>query len=320
MSFKEFLLGKRSRLTWVDETSFGSGGDMGTDGVPVGLNATIEPDFNQNWMEILSAGGTDRTVDGFELGPLDLPFTLNFNPVEWKFLKYLGYSFTNTGSGPYTHTGTLQNSIQSFKLEWAIQHTTPVVITLTGCFCLGGTINFAKGGGEDGEGMISVSLRCYAKAISIGSSVTSVSETTRTPFQFRHAKVTLNNAEVVEVNNGEMSIEQGINIEDSRYCNASLDREIGEAIPKTHRISGRYNINIDDNTELSLWNGESEISDCKLEFIEDSTNNKMVMQFNDFIIPKAFPTVNFDEVLAPDIPWKADKFSSIVATDTLSDY
>lgn len=321
ISFTEYLLGKRSQLAWVDETSFGSGGDMAADGIPVGINARIEPDFNQNWQEILSAGSTERTVEDFEEGPLDLPFTLTFTPTEWKWLKYCGYAFTNTGaSSPYTHTGTLQDAIQSFKLQWAINHTTPVVFTLTGCFVMSATLNFAKGTGEGGEGLISVSLRCQAQGVSIGSSITSVSATTRTPFQFRHVKVTLNNVETVEVNNGEITIDQGIDTNDSRYCNATLNRAIGEAIPKTHRLNGRYSININDDTEIDLWNGAASVSNCKLEIIENSSTNKIVMQFDKFYIPQGIPSLNYDAVYAPDVVWRATKFSSIVATDSLDDY
>jgi hypothetical protein len=320
--FKEFLLGKRSRLSWVDETSFGTGGNMATNGVVVGLNAVIEPDFNQNWQEILSNGAGDRTIQGHELGPLDLPFTLTFTPVDWKFLRYSGYNFTNTGgSAPYTHTGTLQNSIRSFKLEWANLHTTPVVLTLTGCTVVSTTINFSKGSG-DGEGMIIVSLSCIAKGVTPGSTVTTLASgnITRAPFHYRNVKLTNNNLEIVEINNGEFTIDQGISAEDSRYCNATLDREIGEPIPKTHRISGRYNMNLKDNTEINQWVAGAVINNCKLEFIKDAASDYMQFSLDGFKIGQGIPPVVLDGVTASDIVWICNKFNPIEGKDNLNTY
>ena len=59
IAFSEQLIGVRERISWIAETSYGAGGTMSS-GEIVGLNARIEPDFNQNWQEILSAGADDR--------------------------------------------------------------------------------------------------------------------------------------------------------------------------------------------------------------------------------------------------------------------
>ena len=329
MVFNEFLLGKRSRLSWVDETSFGTGGNMANDGEVIGLNAVIEPDFNQNWQEILSAGAGSRSVEGFELGSLDLPFTLNFTPVNWKFLKYCGYDFDNVVnpalSTNYLHTGTLMNSLQSFKLEWAIFHTTPVVFTITGVGVLSATINFSKGAG-DADSFITVSLSCYAKSVSIGSTPTTLASgvVTRSPFHFRHVKLTKSGSEVAEVNNGEISIDQGIDPSDSRYCNATLDREVGELIPKTHRVTGRYNLNVKDSTEFDEWDNGVALTDTKLEFIKVSGTgadaDNVVMGLDGFVIGSAIPSNALDGVMNSDLVWKCKGFSPLTVRDNLNDY
>ena len=152
MAFEEFLLGKRQRLSWIAETSHGAGGTM-ANGEIVGLDARIEPDFNQNWQEILAAGADDRLVQSRVAGPLDLPFTITFTPVNWLFLKYCGYSISEGGGGGpnYVHTFSLANVIASFKLEWALRHTTDVVIKTSsaGAFIAGRVheegLRFAKG-------------------------------------------------------------------------------------------------------------------------------------------------------------------------------
>jgi hypothetical protein len=322
IAFEEFLIGKRVRLSWVDETSFGSGGNMATDGEVIGTDARIEPDFNQNWQEVLAAGADNRSVQDEVLGPLALPFTLVFSNVDWKFIKYLCYGVADAGSDPYTHTFTLANSIQSFKLEWALRHTTDVVITLTGCFALGGTIAFQKATGEGGEGFVSVSMRCYAQAYSMGSSVTTLAagNITDNPFQWRHFKLTLNSSEVVEVNNGEITIGTGIDVNDSRYANATLDREIGEPIPKTQRVTSRINVNWKDSTYADFWATEAAISGTnKLEFIR-GTNDKIVMTLNNLRFPNVFGATDFEAVTDGDLISKIDSFTSLVATDSIATY
>jgi len=119
--FSEFLIGKREQISWEEEATYGT---EVTPTAIVGLNAKVEPDFDQNWQEILSAGADDRYISNRVKGPLTLPFTLIFTPVNWNFLKYCGYSLSEAGSDPYTHTFTLANTIMSFTLEWAKRAST----------------------------------------------------------------------------------------------------------------------------------------------------------------------------------------------------
>lgn len=318
IAFEEFLLGKRQRLSWVNETSYGSGGTMSSGDI-IGLNARIEPDFNHNWQEVLTAGADDRYVQNKILGPLALPFNLVLTPVDWKFIQYLGYSVADTGSDPYTHTFTISNTITSFKLEWALRHTTDVVITLTGCVVTEGTMSFAKSTGE-GEGFLDVTLKCFAKAFSIGSTVTTISNITASPFQWRHTKLTLETSEVVEVNNGEINISQGINDSDSRYCNSTLDRAVGEPIPKTHRITGRFNVNLKDSTHFDAWDSAAVLSGTnKLEFIRGASDN-INFAFTDLRLHQGIPPTNLDSVAAADLVWSSESFASLIATDSTPTY
>ena len=318
MTYTEMLLGLREKISWVAETSYGSGGTINS-GEVVGLNARMEPDFNQNWQEILAAGADDRYIDSKVLGPLTLPFTLVFTPVNWKFLKYCGYSVVDTGSDPYTHTFTIANTVASFILQWAKRHTTAHVLTLTGCVVKSGTISFSKSSGE-GEGMIMVSLSCVASAVAQGSTVASTSEITASPFQWRHTKLTIGGTERTEVNNGEITIDNGIDENDSRYCNSTLNRALGEPIPKVHRISGRFNVNIKDKTYFDYWNAATAIgSTNKLEFIRD-TNDDVVGTFANFRLAQGVAPTDLEGVTNADLVWTADNWTSLVATDSESTY
>ncbi len=318
MVFEEYFIGKRERLSWVEETSYGSGGDMETDGEIVGLNARIEPAFNQNWSDILSAGDDDRTIQNKVVGDLDLRFNLIFNPVNWKFLKYLGYDVSDSGTGPYTHTFILSNTIRSFKLEWARRHSTnPSVITLTGCVVLSGTISFSKPSG--GSSNIVVSLNCIAQNYSESGVVSNLSSISETPFQYRHTKLVLNNTEIVALNNGEISIDNNINPDDSRYCNVSLNRLIGQPIPKTHKLTGRFNINIKDNSLFNLWHSADIVNNCSLDFIKSDTN-KLEGVFQDFRIENIATPTKLDGITNTNLVWSARQFGSLISTDDISTY
>jgi hypothetical protein len=318
MVFSEGLIGKRERISVVNETAYGTGGTMSSGYVP-GLNVVLNPNWNKNWMEIISAGEDNRYVGERYLGPTALPFTLDFIVTDFRFLRWLGYSSVDTGSDPYTHTLAISNVIQSFKLEWAWRHTTPVVISLVGCFAMNGTLSFTKASGEGNEGFIKVSLNCYANSYSIGSSVTSVGSNDLVPFQWRHTKVTLDNVEKTRLNNGDITIDNGINPEEFRYCNTTIDRGIGEPVPLLHRISGRYNLTSFDDTEVDLWDSEDVISNCDLDFIQ-SASNKIETSFTDFRIVNGIGSTELEGIKKADIVWNAKSFSSIVVTDSISTY
>jgi len=318
MVFSEGLIGKRERISVVNETAYGTGGTMSSGYVP-GLNVVLNPNWNKNWMEIISAGEDNRYVGERYLGPTALPFTLDFIVTDFRFLRWLGYSSVDTGSDPYTHTLSISNVIQSFKLEWAWRHTTPVVISLVGCFAMNGTLSFTKASGEGNEGFIKVSLNCYANSYSIGSSVTSVGSNDLVPFQWRHTKVTLDNVEKTRLNNGDITIDNGINPEEFRYCNTTIDRGIGEPVPLLHRISGRYNLTSFDDTEVDLWDSEDVISNCDLDFIQ-SASNKIETSFTDFRIVNGIGSTELEGIKKADIVWNAKSFSSIVVTDSISTY
>ncbi len=296
---------------------------MATNGLIIGHNAIIEPDLNQNWSEVLSAGADARTVEDRVLGPLALPFKLTFFVESWVFLKYLGYDVADAGSDPYTHTFTLRNTIRSFKIEVATRHTTPVVVTFTGCGAKTGTISWEKATGEGDEGFIKVELDCVAQAYSVGSSVTTLTNSALStdPFQWRHFKATISGSEVVEVNSGNIVIDQGISEDDSRYCNSTLNRAVGELIPGVQRTSGLININLKDSTFHDFWATEAAITGTnKLEFIRGASD-KLEMDMSNFRMGKApFPSTNLEGVESADAEFTIESFTTLKATDSVATY
>lgn len=258
MAFSEFLIGKRERMSWIVETSYGSGGTM-TSGEVVGDNCILEPDFSQGYQDILSAGADSMEVEDKVPGPKVLPYTLNFAPVNWRWLKYLMTVVNGADGATKTHTFTLNNSYTSFKLEWAKRHTTDHVLTLIGNIAKSATMSFAKSSGEGSEGLLNVSMACVSQDYSQGSSVSTLASLTKKPFQYRQIKVTIEDTEITEVNNGEITINRGIDENDSRYCNSTLAEKVGEPIPKLFKTVGRVNVNLSDATFYTLWATRAEI-------------------------------------------------------------
>jgi len=319
----EKLLGKRELVGWAPETTFGAGANLTSSGDVVGLNVIITPAFTQNFQEVLSASADTRAVESRVTGPLDHPFDMEFAPTDWRFLKYILGTVADAG-GPttYTHTFTKANTVQSFKLEWAKRHTTPHVITMVGGFMRTCKIAFAKSTGTAGEGFIKVNSSCFAQSASQDAIVTTYpAMASATPFKFSNAKFTLSGTEVVEVNNGELTIDSGIVIDDSRYCNSTLNRAIGEPIPQVFRISGRMNIKLSDKTYWDLWATGATITGSTTLEIRKSATDKIVFTFTGFKIHSpAEATTNLEGVNNLDLVFTAEDFTSVVATDAVASY
>lgn len=320
MAFTEFLNGGRGQISWGPEVTFGSGVTP-TD--ILGLNAEFQPAFNQNWQEILSAGADERGVEDFELGPLDLPFTLVFTPVDFKFMQFSGYSVADSGpvGGVYTHTFSLSNTIASFTLEVAQRHTTNHVLTLAGCFVKKCIIEFVKPSSGTEGALLKVTLDCYAKSVTQGSSVTSISAITRSPFKWYHTKLTLEGTEITELNNGNITIETGASEEDSRYCNPTLARAIGEPILGTQRIYGTFSINPKDKTQFDQWNDAVALSSTnKVELIKTASDDQFTGTFNKIVIASGPSSTNLKGPNTINLAWLATKFSTLTVTDDISSY
>ena len=214
------MIGKREQISMCEEDTWAALGakTMVDDGFIVGKNTKITPDFTKNWQEILTAGADSRDIDSMEKGPETYKFSLEFAPTDWKFLRYCAHgTVSNTGTAPTVHTFTATDVVKSFTLEWAKRGATDHVITLTGCIITNLTINFATGTGPT-EGFVTVTAECLAKSAAAGTSTTSISTNTDDAFQFRMAKLTYAGSEITEVNSGELTIDNGIDEEDSRNC------------------------------------------------------------------------------------------------------
>jgi len=320
----EYLLGKREQIAMCEEATWAALGakTMANDGFQVGKNVTITPDFSKNWQEILTAGVDSRDIDSMEKGPESYRFTLSFNPTNWKFIRYCTHgTVSNTSTAPTVHTFTATDVVKSFTLEWAKRaKTTDHVITLTGCIITNLAISFAKGLGAT-EGFVTVVAECLAKSAVAGASTTTVSANTDDAFQFRMAKLTYASGEVTEVNNGELTIDNGIEETDSRYCNSTLDQAIGEPIPKVRRYTCRFNINQKGDTYYDDWEDQVVVPGTNtLALIRGSAPaDDITFTFTDVYLQSAVSPTNIEGITNVDVVGTI-KSVAIVANDALIDY
>jgi len=321
MAFNEYLIGKRERMTWIVETSYATGGTM-TSGEVIGINCTIEPDWARGWQEKLTAGADNRNVQGRTVGPQTLPYSMNFTPVNWVWLKYFMAVADADDGGVKTHTFTMRNTVLSYKLEWAKRATTAHVLTTIGNVIKSATMSFSKATGEGTEGWIHVNASCVGQDVSEGTTVSAVSSITKDGFQYRSVKWTIGGTEIKEVNNGEISIDNGIDENDSRYCNSTYDDLLGEPIPKTFRISGRFNVNIKDKTMFDHWDAGTVVAGTNtLLFDKDGTgDDQLLITFGSFYVLGAVGSTNLDGVTNVDVVWVCDAFTSIVSRDDITSY
>ena len=216
----------------------------------------------------------------------------------------------------------MRNTVLSYKLEWAKRATTAHVLTTIGNVIKSATMSFSKATGEGTEGWIHVNASCVGQDVTEGTTVSSVSNIAKDGFQYRSVKWTIGGTEIKEVNNGEISIDNGIDENDSRYCNTTYDDLLGEPIPKTFRISGRFNVNIKDTTMFDHWDAGTVVAGTNtLLFDKDGTgNDQLLITFGDFYIYGAVASTNLEGVTNVDVIWACDAFTSIVSRDDITSY
>jgi len=316
----EFLLGRREQHSYIEESAYGT---ALTPTMVLARNARFEPRDDVNWQEIKGSGEDTITVDDMEVGPETFGGTLRFAPQNWDFLKFVlcngGASVSDVNEGTYySHTFTLTNKERvSFTYERAMQHTTAHVITYEGCQVNTCTISWDSAGGE-GNALMEVALDITAEDRNTGSSVTSLSAPITAAFQFRNVLLTINGNEITELVGGSMVIEN--NIHDGRYANYTLNKLRAEGVPLIMRIHGTFRVKIKDSTWDDLFDTAAEISSTNTLVFRRATNDDVTFTLSGLRLgPKPDPT-NLDGINEVTVNWTAEKFTSVIAKDSISSY
>ena len=320
----DYFLGKREQIAICPEDSYGTLGTktMAANGFIPGMNIVVTPDFAQDWNEVLQAGNDSVEVVSFQPSVHMYPFTLEFVVTDWRWLKYCAFGTVgNTGGPTYTHTFTVNPAVASFTMEWAKRSSSGgnEVITVTGCVIKKATVKFKAGTGAT-EGFLTVSCDCVGQSISVGTSMTTISANSRTPFQFRMVKYTFEGSEIKEVNNGQFVIDTGIDENKSRYCNSTVNQNIFEPIITVVRYSGTINLNYNtDAYSVAFATDAAATSTNKLEFIENASTNKMVLTFTNAVLKQIKNPTNIEGIDNIDLVMNITSLAP-VCTDTVGTY
>lgn len=319
MPTQEYYIGQREQISWGEESTYGT---AVTPTEVVGKDAEfLNPQMSQNWQPIMSAGRDNREIETQELGAKTIRFQLRFIATTWEFLKYTTHGNVSTsGSNPYTHTLSLSSTVKSFTLERAKRGNPNHVETYTGCVFTSVTINFQSGDAE-GEGFVEVTAEVLGQDNqSPTTTVSNVSFPSKKGFQFHHVKLTIDGSEVVEVNSGQITIDNNIDETDSRYANTNLNRTIGDPIPKTASYTFNFNVNIHDGTFYDLWNSASAISgSSQIEFIRGSNDYAKFVFAGDTFMEEAFSQTDYNAPTNSDLVG-SDTSINIEVQDDISSY
>lgn len=298
----QFAVGQREQIGWFEENAFDdqSGLTMTADGEVVGYDCVFTPNFSQNIQEISNNGADDTELKSLEKGPVRYNFTLEFIPYNWKFLKYCTHgSVTNTDRTTYyEHTFTKTNEAKTFTIERLIRQETNECYQLHGCTIKNVRIEYRKGTGQKDS-----FLKVTADCVGIGKedvSPATLSAPTLAAFKNYMATFTYKGSVISKVNNFTLTLDNGINEEDSESASASLNRELGEPIPTTKRYNFTGNINQSDKTFAEDFTGEY-VSGTNTLVFERGTNDKITFTFTDLMLSNAFGGTNITGVNTRDI-------------------
>ena len=320
MVTQEGYLGLRERFILETETDYGTAISLTTAYVP-GVDYKVTPNFTQGFQEKLNTGQDVRTIAGKEAGPLGLQYDLEYSATNWRMLQYVFDVDSETGADPYTHTLSVGNTLKSFTSEWAMRHSSdPQIFKLVGNVINTFSIDFQKSSGEGNDGFVKCKASCIAQNYTTPDLQAGSFTTSEAPFQYRHLAVTLVSSAVIPINNGNLTFEQGITPNDSRYASTTLGRTIGTPIAQTFRISGRFNLNLYETTFLSLWELATALTGTNTIVFEQSASNKVTFTLTGmYVEPVPTAGTNTEGINTGDFVFTATGVTT-VAIDSIENY
>jgi Phage tail tube protein len=160
---------------------------------------------------------------------LQLTVVPGYQTAPWLLKAAIGKTITPTGTGPYTHDGSLGDLCEGFGLELAIVHpSTPASSTLYrmyGCWATRLQLPLAQ---PSGECQWVLTFDAYSVVRSVGAPITATAYT-ETPLLYRDLST--------------LTIDDGGGADDlDDITNISLDIDMGASLTPTARNSGRVGL------------------------------------------------------------------------------
>ena len=310
----EYLVGGRELISVGLETEYG------TAVAPTYLlsrNARWDPNKDANkWEEALGSGADNINV-AREIGDREIGGTLTYAPQDWAMLYFVFGLVATTGETPvYTHTFTNMNTVPSFTLQRAIQHTTPRVRTYEGMQVDSATISFSRGGAAGG-GYLDLAMELIGEDIIGAGTTTELVAPTTAGFQFRNVLLTLNTTAVVEVVSGNINVNNTLN--EARYGNYTLNEKKGESAPQLRKVTGNFVIELKDDTFFDFWNNRVVVPGTNTLIFQRATNDTLTFTFTGLVPLTSPDPTNLEGINQVTVNWEAD-YVTPVAVDAVAKY
>lgn len=147
--------------------------------------------------------------ENYDRIPIGLNFTPNieFLPISGRFLKYVFGKVTDSGSSPpYTHFIEFGNSLKSITVDAVRIGETAIAERATGVLVDSADISI------EADGLVTVSLECRAKSVSIVSPYNdpSISLPDKKPYRFNDMKLYIDGVEYASIVSASLSINNNL--------------------------------------------------------------------------------------------------------------
>lgn len=311
--------GSSEDFIFTTETDYGDGGNFSTSKWRIGQNVRLtNPSFNNAYRYVRGNGMKPQKR---VVGEKENTFDLVFNVDRFEFLKYISNISTETGSDPYTHTLNIPTANFNGSGTFAIQRSfsSTEAYLFKGCKPLSLNLSFQKG--SDEAGFLTATLRCACQDIEAiaENDIVTEAESTRNLFHFYTTKLTTASNEFVEINSGSYNLDWNVNLQDSRYCNSTLNALIGEPIFTELTEELQLSVNSVNKDFIEEFLTRAELTGTNtLEFIYDS-NNKVTFTFEHIYNEGNLPPTQYGEVIKTDVLY-VPIISSIVVIDDIQNY
>jgi len=232
-------IGENEQVVYQPEAAGSYGTDASGTRIWLGLVQRFTPTEERTIHEIAKVGG-GRDTSQLVPGAWKVKGTVEIIPQNARIFKYIFGGYGRTGS---THSITGAATIPSltFQVSQAMagSATNTTIRNYTGLKINKATLKFAK------EEPVSLTLDWVAQDKTVTPAVarSSVNDTAEVPYMFQNGKVTVDNVVIAEVLNGEMSLENNLDVR--HYINQDgVTFKIAEPTELLRKHSGTLTIEV----------------------------------------------------------------------------
>lgn len=312
------FIGKRTQVCYGEETSYGV--VPTTTNTWIGKVQSFTPTDEADWLDVnVADGANSRNITQRHSLITKYGGSLVYYIQDGRFLKYAFGGVTTTGTGPYTHQITEENTLPSFSLEEAkIGNTGNEAKLYSGCKINTLTLKWEK------SNPVEIETEIVAQTLDTNYAKSNLAIYDVSPYMGYMTRLfydpTGSNERLGELNSGEFKIDNTLYIPE--YSNDDLGRRIGEPIPNLRQYEATFNINQKDDTWTQRWKqmAEDEVTaEFRLEFYRGTDDYIRINMYDCVIVSTQSATDVEKEVIDQPIIIKP-RYVEVSVVDNISVY